>query len=354
LRFGIVLMPSLAALTAGGAVALTASCNSSTMTPFLKSIPGNPTDAQLIAKYPAADLIGYTATTSDLGPEKSDGTRWLILSPPVPPGAAAAGYTKLIYAIHPVEGDINFFDQNGGPNPKAYFVNGYPGVDAGENNSFYNMTNGQLTLVYPEKSDDIPSIMAAQTYHNDYPYDQTVSALTPLAAGSGYYIESANTTSVSDGNNWGSFWIWTYEGMTSNESHPWVELDINEWGFHQPNGGGSCGNSCGTLTSLIYWTGLGARSGLAQLYSPLNLDMTRELVIGAAWDAKNQRVVVWENGSQLGAIPFASTTPTPTPIPVSAWSGYHHFPLFGAASHNATGKPAYNYSVRYVMAWGPP
>jgi hypothetical protein len=310
------------------------------------TIPGTPTDAELIANYPAQSYGGYTATTSDLGPERSNGTRWLILNPPVPPGAAAAGFHTLIYAIHPVVGDINIL---GSPDSSYYFVNGSPGQNKGDNSSYYTTTNGQLTLINPGSNTGASGlIMAAQTPYNDMPYAQTVSTLALLPAGSGYYFEGATTVSANDGNNWPALWIWTYEAMADNETAPWAELDLNEWGFN-PGTGGSCASACGTLTSLTYWTGQTTRGGLAQLYSTKSFTMTNELIMGVAWDATNSQVEVWANGTKLGRILFSAAN-----LPSSAWTAYHHFPLIGTNSHNYTGVPAFNYHVRYVAAWGAP
>jgi hypothetical protein len=311
-------------------------------------IPGTPSDATLIATYPAASYAGYTATTSDLGPEQSDGTRWLILHPPVPPGAAALGYTKLIYALHPLASDVLVL---GTTSPgRYYFVNGNPGVASGSNAALYTNVHGQLTLNNAGVSGDgasEPNIMATSTYNNGTAFAGMNSALPFLSASAGYYVEDARTLSNNNCDHWSSLWIWTVEAMSGSESADWVEFDINEDGFTYA----WCAGLQGTTTSLIYWKhGSPATSHPTQLRSSNRFTQTNELIAGGAWDPVGKKIWEWNNGVNTGTIAFSAVG-----LPTAAWQGLHHFPLIGGGSHNVAGHPvAYTETIRYLMAWGPP
>jgi hypothetical protein len=374
------------------------------------TIPGTLTDATLIAKYPAESYPGYTASTSDLGLEQSDGVRWLILNPPIPPAASTLGYTKLIYAIHPVVSDV---DVLGTATPgQCYFANGQPGINYGAahanftgsisgttltvnsitgtiavdqvvqgagvapgtkitstsapwhvsvsqtarltemTSGYFWMLNGQLTLAGGAAA---PSIMAAATNNNGVNFANMKSALPFLSASSGYYLESATHISNSSGNDndhWASFWTWTTEAMSGGYSGPWVEFDINEWGFdYYPTGNKTGATLFGVTTSLNNHTSLRVNTA-KQMYSPATLLMTDEHIIGGAWNprASPPNVQQWLDGSKTAMKEFSSVS-----MPAIAWQGLHQFPIFGAGSHGyISPAPHYDYSIRYVMAWGPP
>jgi hypothetical protein len=377
---------------------------------FAQTIPGTPSDATLISMYPAASYRGYTATTSDLGAERSDGVRWLILNPPIPPAAAALGYTRLLYAIHPVVADVNVL---GTAAPGQYFfVNGQPGINFGAahasffgtisgttlsvigvtgtiavdqvvqgagvapgtkitstsapwqvsvsqtvrpvamTSGYFWTLNGQLTLAGGSAA---PSIMAAATNNNGVSFASMNSALPFLPASQGYYLESATHISNSSGNDndhWASFWTWTTEAMSSGYSAPWVEFDINEWGFdYYPTGDKTGATRFGVTTSLSNHTSLSVNTA-KQMYSPATLLMTDEHIIGGAWNptAPTPNIQQWVDGTKTGTKNFSAVN-----LPANAWQGSHQFPIFGAGSHGyLSPAPHYDYSIRYLMAWGPP
>jgi hypothetical protein len=300
----------------------------------------------LISTYPAASYSGYTATTSDLGLERSDGLRWLILDPPIPPAAAALGYTKLIYAIHPVVSDVHIGSATPG---QYYFANGQPGINYGDASSYFSTSDGQLTLAGGAAA---PSIMAAATHNNGVALADMNSALPFLPASSGYYIESATTCSTNVNDHWASFWMWTAEAMSDSYSSSWVEFDINEWGFdYAPRGDTVSAGLFGVTSTLNNWASLSSATR-HQSYSAATLLMTDEHIIGGAWNptASTPNVEQWVDGTKTGTIDFSAVN-----MPTSAWQGLHHFPIFGAGSHGyVSPAAAYDYQIRYVMAWGPP
>jgi hypothetical protein len=301
----------------------------------------------LISTYPAARYAGYTATTSDLGPERSDGVRWLILDPPIPPAAAALGYTKLIYATHPVVADVGIVGTSA--SGQHYFVNGQPGINYGDSPSYFSTTDGQLTLAGGAAA---PSIMAAATNDNGVAFADMNSALPFLPASSGYYIESATTCNTNVNDHWASFWMWTAEAMSNSYSSSWVEFDINEWGFdYAPHGDTAGATLFGVTSTLNNWSSLQTHTK-HETYSPATLLMTDEHVMGGAWNphASTPNVEQWVDGTKTGSIDFSAVD-----MPDSAWQGLHHFPIFGAGSHGYVSPAAeYKYQIRYVMAWGPP
>lgn len=192
-----------------------------------------------------------------------------------------------------------------------------------------------------------PNIMAAATYNNGATFANMASKLPFLSFSSGFYVEAADTTSINDGNIWSSVWVWTVEFMTTTHASPGVELDINEWGFN-PASGGSCGSACGATDTLLYWHAVSG-STTSVNFSTKSLYMPAELVRGMAFDPANLQIESWRNGVNVGNLTFASAS-----LPTNAWQGNHAFQLFGAGGHNYTGTPSYNYSIRYLAAWGPP
>jgi hypothetical protein len=321
--------------------------------PPSNTIPGTPTDAYLLANYPAASYSGYTANTSDMGTESSDGVNWYFTGAgmPVPAAAQAAGYTKLLFAYHP---NINQICLNGQGAGSCYLY-GNPGYGGTQVSGFFTTTNGQLTLVNSNGSNtNFPSLATVVTVGNTTVANST--GLLPLIpASGGYYTEAAYTLSTNNADHWDAFWTWTVEKNLGTTTQ-WVEFDINEDGTR----------TAGMFSTAHYWNGGTNTQGYVQsgLYNGSDLDLTTEHIYGGVFNPTAQTFDRWLDGSQTGVWGsftknnngstgnIAETTFTNISLPTAAYSGLHQFLIVDADSHG--GAVSYNAQVRYFSVWVSP
>jgi len=308
-------------------------------------IPGTPTDAYLLANYPATSYSGYTATT-DLGwTEHSDGVAWVIDTMPVPPGASANGTNTLLWAFHPTVARTSISATPGLPSNYELFGSGYGGT---QTSSYLTTTNGQWTMVCNNGSGQCPTstpFPAFQSVTGNNTSLATLQGKLPmLAASNPYYIECGYTLSQQNANNWFAEWLWTAEKNLGSTTK-WAEVDVNE----TPNN-----LSLGQGSTLHYWG-----PGNNQLYvaSGSTVTYTAEHISGEAWNptAATPHVTFYLDGSTFSGstVNFSATSPTATPS--AAWSGFHHFLTLNMQGHaNSVAGSAVNAQVRYCAAFVSP
>jgi hypothetical protein len=301
-------------------------------------IPGTPTDAQLIANYPAASYNGYTATTSDLGPEQSNGTRWLILNPPVPAGAAALGLHTPLIIIHPVVSDINLVPSNGTP-ISNYFTCGAPGANTGCTSAQFTTTNGQLTLVNAGSTGTYGGFLSAATFNQNYTVAQLASGFPQIPMNNKFYFETASTDSNATTTQWDAAYLWTVEGQANTSIAQYVEYDTEENGF-------SSGGFYGFTQTLHNWP---ANSPQESYYSGTNVAYNSEQIWGSGWSPATSGgfVLPCFNGTCFSHITFASVN-----MVNSAWQNNHFEVIFGSGLHS--GSTPHNMQVRYIAVWVAP
>jgi len=318
---------------------------------FATNIPGTPTDAYLIANYPASSFNGYTANTSDMGTEVSNGVEWLIGTvpgglPPVPPGAAALGYTKLLFAFHPTVATLNVLG-NGAAG--AYKLYGSPGNGGTQSSAFFTTTNGQFTLVNSTGSNtNYPAVEEVTTNTTSLATMQGALPMIPVSTTAGYYVEYAYHISNTSLDHWEAVWIWTAEKNTSATTK-WVEMDVNE-------GVGASLNN-GMWATDHYWNGATNTQDytLSQLYNGAALDRTQEHIYGQSMDPVGQNFQRWLDGSYTGVwgsfdgTPPGQTTFSKISLPTAAYNGFHHYITFQANSRG--GGIGYSMMVRYAAVW---
>jgi hypothetical protein len=366
------------------------------------TIPGTPTDTYLLANYPAASYSGYTANTSDMGTETSDGTRWIFGSDfPVPAAAAALGYTKRLYAFHPIVSDIALdpslpqstyplaaASPGGNSSRHASFTGTISGVTltatsitgtmeldqvvqcagctydtkivsgssgtwtvslsqsvgpvAMTSGHFFTGSNGQFTMTGGRNH--AGSIMAASSFNFGLPYADYATTLPYLPASAGYYMEDATTVTTNVYDNWAApLWMWTVEDMADNHTTNWVENDILEWGFKKsPNG--NTATAFGPATTLHGWEAGNVDKQAGPTYGTATYLETDEHIAGGAWNptAGTPYIQGWLDGTSNGTLNFSAVT---VPIDSTYYSGKHHFPIIDAASFGYTGIASFTGTI---------
>jgi hypothetical protein len=301
------------------------------------------TDTQLLAGYPASSFSGVSVTTTDMGLEISDGVSWNIQSPPVPPGAAALGYTKCLFIFHPTVARLNV---SGSGASGAYQLYGSPGNGGTQTSAMYTTTNGQFTLVNSGTSSVFPACAAVTQNSTSLATLQGLLPLIPVSTAAGYYAECAYHINNNNADHWESPWIWTAEQNTGATTQ-WIEYDITEDGTQ----------SAGMFSTAHYWNGGTNNQSYVQsnLYNGANLDKTVEHIYGGSFDPVGQTFQRWLDGSSSGVWgSFTGSPPGSTPfsaisLPTAAYNGFHHFITMDAASHGA--NVPYNMMIRYWAVW---
>jgi fibronectin type 3 domain-containing protein len=215
--------------------------------PSFKVIPGTPTDAQLIANYPAASYNGYNATTSDLGSETSNGVEWIINSPPtslLPAGVASAGFTTPLWVFHPTQATLQL-NGNTASSTAKLFGSGYGGLSGnmtGLPAGSISTVNGQLTLTNTNGSNS--SFPAFQSVANSGSSLAGVTgALAVLPAANGFYIQATYTETDNTAGDWTAWWVWCVEKNPLGTTTTWFEMDVDE----------APGNGGGMFSTIHYW-----------------------------------------------------------------------------------------------------
>ncbi len=182
-------------------------------------------------------------------------TKGIPTAYPIPPGAAALGYRRLIYMVFPRVADIAF---SAVTNSKLY--NGSPGIlgitpPAG---AYTTASNGQLQMIYPNGGPaNQAGLVATMNALNSQSVAGNQGFLPYLSASQGFCVEEAVTHSVSDPDNFAAFFVEPQEHNTLQNDHlvtdpvsyeRWLELDVNENGLGTNQGGAYRG-------AVISWEG---------------------------------------------------------------------------------------------------
>lgn len=200
---------------------------------------------------------------------------------PVPPGAAALGFTKCVINEKPTAEDIA-----PGKNGDYKWFSGQwyappPSLD------HYFTENGVLVM---KAGGDLVST----------PRDFSAGKLPLLPGADGFYVEFDVRLSDNDPDHWPAVWLMPAEHNGKQEDHyegdpdrfeRWMELDVDEGGF----GPG--------LTGTVHsWSGIwGVGAGYRNLQNPNNvsktpLDRSQKHTFGASYDPVRQRVTWWVDG----------------------------------------------------------
>ncbi len=245
---------------------------------------------------------------------------------PIPPGAAALGYSKRVINERPVVADIA-----PGRNGKYKWFSGqwYAKVPASPDH--YTTTGkGLLSL---SLGGDLVSV----------PRDFSDGILPPLAGDKGFYVEFEVQLSDNDPDHWPAVWLMPVEHnnkqLDSSSGDPagferWMELDVDEGGFGP-----------GLTGTVIDWTGIWphyARTLNRNNVSKVALDRAQPHIFGASYDPNQGRVTWWVDGIMQHS---AAT--------VSKIGAQQHFYLIISAQTHGKQKP-YAMMVNAVRAYVPP
>ena len=246
---------------------------------------------------------------------------------PVPPGAAALGYTKCVIDERPAvadiapgkNGDFKWFSGQ-------WYANSPPAADR------YQTVDGILAL---HLGGDLVSA----------PRDFSGGTLPLLPGSDGFYVEFEVRLSGNDPDYFPAVWLMPAEHSGKQEDRyagdppgfeRWMELDVDEGGF----GPG--------LTGTVHsWTGI--YPGYARVMNPNNvlnipLDRSRMHIFGASYDPVKQQVTWWVDGVEQ----MSADGP---PVPEVA-KKQHFYLIMGAQTHGA--KKPYQMFISGVRAFVPP
>ena len=244
---------------------------------------------------------------------------------PIPPGAAALGYSKCVIDEHPVVADIA-----PGGNGKYKWFSGQWYEKPPPSLDHYTTTNGLLTL---SLGGDLAST----------PRDLSDGILPLLPGDKGFYVEFEVQLSDNDPDHWPAVWLMPAEhsGKQLDSSPPdpagferWMELDVDEGGFGP-----------GLTGTVIDWTGIWPHYEKTQNgnnVSKVALDRAHKHIFGASYDPHQDRVTWWVDG----AMQHSAET-------VSNIGIRQHFYLIISAHTHGKQKP-YSMMVNAVRAYVPP
>ena len=270
------------------------------------------------------DDAGYGASGSGGGGGAGGGGGGGGGSPPtVPPGAAALGYTKLLWRITPTTADVS-----PNPTPLTALYSGSPGA---------NLTNtgGALTLVY-----DGTTGAGVSTQRNNL--TGTAGTLAHLSGATGFYVQCTFKLSSNDVDHWPAFYL---EPSSHFDAPPtdqlagaapgfeaWMEVDVVEGGF-----------STGPLSTVINWRGF----------------FNKALVFSAPPTGSGGTVTSWAGTTDSFSVTFSDAeVRTVNLIAGSGTSATWTPALTGTPTVNATasyGKTQYNnYGVLGSIDWTQP
>jgi hypothetical protein len=246
---------------------------------------------------------------------------------PVPPGAAALGYTRQVIHLTPGTKDISF----DGAQNNLYSGDWY---DAVKPPSTYLMKDGVLTL-------NQGGVLTTESRKSE------AGALPLLLGSKGFYVEFAVRLSDNDMDHFPAVWVMPQEHDVHQSDHQpgdpahyerWMELDVNEGGLGTNLSGAYRG-------AVIDWWGIYPKYE-RKVFNNIDInpiDMTVEHIFGASYDPVGQRVTWWLDGAKMGS---QSTGSFPSVI-----NRYHYYLIIDAASRGA--KLPYQMQVRYLAAWTP-
>ena len=264
---------------------------------------------------------------------------------PIPPGAAALGYTAKVIDEHPTAADIAPDNANKG-NYKWFNGSWWDGKRPAM--SLYSTVNGDLAISYDPVSDRGGCLIGT-------PRDLSKGALPLLDGGKGFYIEFDARLSDNDPNHWPAVWAMPQEhsggsGNPVNDVYPgdpagferWMELDVDE---------GSLAKSGGAMCSVLSWTshGGGYKPDTSNNWATGEaIDRTQVHTFGASYDPIKRQVTSWVDGKQKWQTPVNSSS-----VPEIA-ARQHFYPILSVWRQDKGTHKAYTMYVSGVRAYVPP
>ena len=253
-------------------------------------------------------------------------TEPLSAADPLPPGAAALGFSKRVINERPVATDIA-----PGVSGKFSWFSGQ-WWDQPRSLKHYSTQNGELALTLNGE------LVSA-------PRDFSAGKLPLLPGADGFYVEFDVRLSDNDPDHFPAVWLMPAEHDTKMRDQyagdppgyqRWMELDVDEGGFGP--------GMTGTVHSH---EGIWPKTKQIQNpnnVSPAALDRTKQHTFGSSYDPAKQTVTWWLDGvRQMNAgAPF-----------VPAVAAKQHFYLILSAQTHGKKKP-YTMFVSGVRAWVPP
>ncbi|MGR9037583.1 MAG: hypothetical protein ACU83O_13515 [Gammaproteobacteria bacterium] len=260
------------------------------------------------------------------------GSLVLLLAPiiaaaePIPPGAAALGYTKCVINERPTAADIA-----PGSNGSYKWFSGQ-WYSPAKSLNHYSTKDGVLVL---SQGGDLMSM----------PRDFSGGKLPLLPGSSGFYVEFDVRLSENDPDHFPALWLMPAEHNSKQDDHyagdppgyeRWMEFDIDEGGFGP--------GQTGTVHS-----GEGIYPKYRQVQNPNNIssvaiDRSRKHTFGGSYDPIKQTVTWWVDGvKQMGA---------GAPHVPSVAAKQHFYLIISAQSHAK--KKTYSMFVSGVRAYVPP
>lgn len=244
---------------------------------------------------------------------------------PIPPGAAALGYTRCIFDEHPTVADIAP-DRNGDHKwfSGQWYAGNPPTLD------HYADAEGELAI---RMGGDLVST----------PRDFSKGALPLLPGSAGFYVEFEVRLSDWDPDHFPAVWLMPAEHNGKKPDHyegdppgyeRWMEFDIDEGGF----GPG--------LTGTVHsWTGIW-EEGYQHLQNGNNvrrepLDRTQRHTFGGSYDPRTQTVAWWVDGE------FQMSATAPYVPEVAAKQNFY---LIMGAQHRKENRP-YTMFIAGVRAY---
>ncbi|MBM3477135.1 MAG: hypothetical protein FJX75_28030 [Armatimonadetes bacterium] len=250
---------------------------------------------------------------------------------PVPPGAAALGYTKCILDEHPTAADIA-----PGKNGDYKWFSGQWWAGEGPSLDHYRTQDGVLVL---SLEGDLVSTSR----------DFSGAKLPLLPGPDGFYVEFEVRLSDNDPDHWPAVWLMPAEHNARQEDHyegdppgyeRFMELDIDEGGFG-PGLTGTVHSTCGVWTKEH---GYPEHVQNPNNVSQTPLDRSQWHIFGGSYDPKQQQVTWWVDGQEQ----MSAGAPY---VPEVA-AKQHFYLIISNQTHGA--KKPYDMFVRGVRAYVPP
>ncbi len=249
--------------------------------------------------------------------------------PPIPPGAAALGYSRCLFNERPVAEDV----APGRNGDYTWFSGQWYARGDGPSLDHYTSVNGELAIA---QGGDLVST----------PRDFSAGKLPLLPGAAGFYVEFEVRLSDWHKDHFPAVWLMPAEHNGRKPDHyegdppgfeRWMEFDIDEGGF----GPG--------LTGTVHsWTGIW-EEGYQHVQNGNNvsktpLDRTQRHTFGGSYDPRTQTVTWWVDGE----LQMSATAPY---VPEVA-AKQNFYLIMGAQSHGQ--KIPYTMFISGVRAYTKP
>jgi hypothetical protein len=248
------------------------------------------------------------------------------VNPSPPPGAAALGYSQLVFCDAPNVSDIDY--SANGSSTKLYAWSWYNSSPSSP--SLYAQVGGELAM-------QLHGGLNTQTH-------KSKAGLLPLLhAGDGFYVEFSEHLSDNNSDHWPAVWLMPEEHDGHHHdyvagdppgSERWMELDVDEGGFNTGHHG-----------AMINWWGswpnYQSKNYGNDPRTTFGMDRTQEHVFGLSYDPNGGKVTWWVDGVNVGSV---STAAVPAIV-----NNYHYYLIMGAQTHGQ--NLPYTMYVKYFSAW---